>query len=126
MYIHVHFCTENSLTTSYKSFIVQKPSSLSIQALEDTELLVIDYEHLRKLYSASPAWQNVGRTIAEKEYMVMEQYAFVLNNETAKEKYLRLLKEQPQIIQKAAVNHIASYLGITTRTLSRIRSEIKK
>ena len=120
------FCTENSLTTSYKSFIVQKPSSLSIQALEDTELLVIDYEHLRKLYSASPAWQNVGRTIAEKEYMVMEQYAFVLNNETAKEKYLRLLKEQPQIIQKAAVNHIASYLGITTRTLSRIRSEIKK
>ena len=120
------FCTENSLTTSYKSFIVQKPSSLSIQALEDTELLVIDYEHFRKLYSASPAWQNVGRTIAEKEYMVMEQYAFVLNNETAKEKYLRLLKEQPQIIQKAAVNHIASYLGITTRTLSRIRSEIKK
>ena len=118
------FCVENNLTTSYKSFILQQPSYLSIQALEDAELLVIDYEHLQKLYSTSPIWQNVGRTIAEKEYIVMEQYASVLNNETAKEKYLRLFKEQPQIIQKAPVKHIASYLGITTRTLSRIRREI--
>ena len=56
----------------------------------------------------------------------MEKYASVLNNETAKEKYLRLFREQPQIIQKVAVKHIASYLGITTRTLSRIRREIKE
>ena len=118
------FCTENSLTTSYKSFILQQPSHLSIQALEDTELLVIDYEHLQKLYSTSPIWQNVGRIIAEKEYIVMEQYASVLNNETAKEKYLRLFKERPQVIQKVPVKHIASYLGITIRTLSRIRREI--
>ena len=120
------FCTENRLTTSYKSFILQQPSHLSIQALEDTELLVIDYEHLQKLYSTSPIWQNVGRIIAEKEYIIMEQYASVLNNETAKEKYLRLFKEQPQVIQRVAVKHIASYLGITTRTLSRIRREIKE
>ena len=118
------FCAENSLTTSYKSFVLQQPSHLSIQALEDTELLVIDYEHLQKLYSTSIVWQNVGRIIAEKEYIIMEQYASVLNNETAKEKYLRLFKEQPQVIQKAPVNYIASYLGITTRTLSRIRREI--
>ena len=120
------FCTENNFTTSYRSFILQQPSHLSIQALEDTELFVIDYEHLQKLYSTSPIWQNVGRIITEKEYIVMEQYASVLSNETAKEKYLRLLKEQPQIIQKVPVKHIASYLGITTRTLSRIRREIKE
>ena len=120
------FCIANNLTTSYKSFILQQPSHLSIQALEDTELLTIDYEHLQKLYGTSPIWQNVGRIIAEKEYIVMEQYASVLNNETAKEKYLRLFKEQPQVIQKAPVKHIASYLGITTRTLSRIRREIKE
>ena len=120
------FCTENNLTTSYKSFILQQPSNLSIQALEDTELLIIDYENLQKLYAISPIWQNVGRIIAEKEYIVMEKYASVLNNETAKEKYLRLFREQPQIIQKVAVKHIASYLGITTRTLSRIRREIKE
>jgi CRP-like cAMP-binding protein len=120
------FCTENSLTTSYKSFILQSPSTLSIQALEETKLLVIDYDNLQKLYATSLAWQTIGRTVAEREFIVMEQYASVLNNETAKEKYLRLLKEQPQIIQKSPVNFISSYLGITTRTLSRIRKEISK
>ena len=120
------FCTENSLTTSYKSFILQQPSNLSIQALEDTELLIIDYDHLQKLYSTSIVWQNIGRAVAEKEYIVMEQYASVLNNETAKEKYLRLLKEQPTVLQKANVEDIASYLGVTRRTLSRIRQEISK
>ena len=120
------FCTENSLTTSYKSFILQQPSNLSIQALEVTELLVIDYDHLQKLYSTSIVWQNIGRAVAEKEYIVMEQYASVLNNETAKEKYLRLLKEQPNVLHKANVEDIASYLGITRRTLSRIRQEISK
>lgn len=118
------FCTENSLTTSYKSFILQQPSTLSIQALEDTELLVINFENLQKLYSTSIVWQNIGRAFAEREYIVMEQYASVLNNETAKEKYLRLLKEQPTVLQKATIEDIASYLGITRRTLSRIRREI--
>lgn len=49
-----------------------------------------------------------------------------INNETAKEKYLRLLKEQSNILQKVSINDIASYLGVTRRTLSRIRQEITK
>ena len=120
------FCTENGLTTSYKSFILQEPSNLSIQTLEYAELLVIDYDHLQKLYSTSIVWQNIGRAVAEREYIVMEKYASVLNNETAKEKYMRLLKEQPNVLQKANIEDIASYLGITRRTLSRIRKEIFK
>lgn len=97
---------------------------MSIQAIEETKLLVIDYSSLQKLYKSSPVWQNIGRKVAEQEYIVMEKYASVLNNETAKEKYLRLLKEQPTVIQKASVEDIASYLGVTRRTLSRIRKEI--
>ncbi len=120
------FCTENSLSTSYKSFILQQPSSLILQAIEETELLVIDYENLQKLYSNSPVWQTIGRAVTEREYIVMEQYASVLNNETAKEKYLRLLKEQPDVLQKANIEDIASYLGVTRRTLSRIRQDIFK
>lgn len=118
------FCTENNFTTSYKSFILQQPSHLIIQAIEDLQLLVIDHHNLQKLYAQSAVWQTIGRAIAEREYLVMEQYASVLSNETAREKYLRLLKEQPGVIQKANVEHIASYLGVTRRTLSRIRKEI--
>ncbi len=118
------FCTENNLTTSYKSFILQQPSNLILQAVEDTQLLVIDYESLQKLYSKSIIWQTIGRAVAEREYIVMEQYASILNNETAKEKYLRLMKEQPTVLQKAKIEDIASYLGVTRRTLSRIRKEL--
>ena len=120
------FCTENSLTTSYKSFILQNPSTISIQALEETELLTINHSLLQKLYATSTEWQNIGRAIAEREYIVMEQYASILNNESAKEKYLRLLEEQPIVLQKAKIEDIASYLGITRRTLSRIRQEVSK
>ena len=93
-------------------------------ALEKTELLVINFDNIQKLYAESANWQTIGRLVSEKEFIVMEQYASVLNNETAKEKYLRLLNEQPEILQKASINYIASYLGITRRTLSRIRKEI--
>lgn len=120
------FCTENNLTTSYKSFILQQPSKLILQAIEDTQLVVIDYENLQKLYTQNSLWQGFGRAVAEREYIVMEQYASVLNNETAKEKYLRLLREQPIVLQKANIEDIASYLGVTRRTLSRIRQEISK
>lgn len=120
------FCSENNLTTSYKSFILQQPSNLILQCIEDTQLLVIDYDNLQLLYSKSAVWQTIGRAVAEREYIVMEQYASVLSNETAKEKYLRLLKEQPNVLQKANIEDIASYLGVTRRTLSRIRQEISK
>ncbi len=118
------FCIENNLTTSFKSFVSQTASSLSIQALELTELLVIDYANLQQLYAEFTVWQNIGRILVEKEYMVMEKYASTLNNQTAKEKYLRLLNEQPIIIQKAEIQHIASYLGVSRETISRIRKQL--
>lgn len=120
------FRTENSLISSYKSFLLQEPSILSVEALEDSELIVIEYAPLQKLYSSSMAWLNVGRLTAELAYIDMEQYASVLNNESAKEKYLRLLDEQPEIMQKANIEHLATYLGVTRRTLSRIRQDISK
>lgn len=118
------FRAEGTFVSSYRSFILQEPSFLSIVALEETELIVIDYDKLQKLYNVSMTWQNIGRLLAERAYVYMEEYASILNNESAKEKYLRLLNEQGEILQKANVEHIATYLGVTRRTLSRIRQEI--
>ena len=120
------FCMENNFASSYKSFILQTPSNIAMVALEKTELLVINFDYIQELYKESANWQTIGRLVAEKEFIVMEQYASILNNETAKEKYLRLLKEQPEILQKSPINFIASYLGITRRTLSRIRKELSE
>ena len=112
------------MTTSYKSFILQQPSELAIQAIEDTELLVIDYADLQNLYQQSVVWQNIGRTIAERQYIVMEQYANVLCNETAKEKYLRLLKEQPSILNKASSSGYCHLSWRNPQNTERIRKEI--
>jgi len=120
------FCTENMFTTSYKSFVAQQPSSLTIVALEDTELYVISFENLQKLYSASSGWQNIGRILAEKAYLTLEQHSISLNKETARDKYVRLLHEQPRVLRTAKMEDIASYLGITRRTLSRIRAALAK
>lgn len=118
------FCVENNLNTSFKSFISQTESTLTIQALEKTELFVIDYKDLQQLYLDFPVWQNIGRILVEKEYIVMEKYASTLNSESAMQKYVRLLSEQPSIIQRASIQDIASYLGVSRETLSRIRKQL--
>ena len=118
------FCTEHKMTTSSKSFIHQKASSFAIQALEDTSLLTITYKNLETLYQHNATWSSIGRKLTEREYLVMEDYAVMLNSESAKEKYKTLIQNSPRIVQTAKVQHLASYLGVTRRTLTRIREEI--
>jgi CRP-like cAMP-binding protein len=124
--ITICFCSERRFTTSFKSLITQQPSQLNIQAIEPTEVIALSYQDLQKLYIESKSWQTIGRLLAEREYLNMESYAVALNRESAKEKYARLLKEQPQVIQRAPVQQIASYLGVTRETLSRIRRNVAK
>lgn len=118
------FCTPGSFTSSYRSFILETASDISIEALEDTVLLVINKEDLTRLYETGATWLNISRLSTEKELLQTEHYVASLNNDTAKEKYLRLIQQQPAVLQKAAVADIASYLGVTRRTLTRIRKEL--
>lgn len=118
------FCVANSMSSSFKSFISQQPSQLAIQALDKSELITISYADLQYLYKTFPVWQEVNRLLMEKEYLSLWNYAYSLNTETAREKYLRLLAEQPDVLQKAPVQDIASYLGVTRETLSRIRKQV--
>ncbi|MCE3227156.1 MAG: cyclic nucleotide-binding protein [Bacteroidetes bacterium] len=118
------FCEAGKFSTAFQSFIEQTPSKLSIQALVPSELFVIEYADLQTLYQNFPEWQQTGRILVEREFLQLEKYASSLNLETAKEKYLRLAEQQPLVIQFAPVQYIASYLGVSRETLSRIRSQI--
>lgn len=120
------FCVQNTISSSFKSFLSQEPSDLSIQALSKTELITIDYSSLQILYKTIPVWQEVNRLLLEKEYLAVSKYASSLNTESAREKYLRLLNEQPSVLQHASVQDIASYLGVSRETLSRIRKQVAK
>lgn len=123
--INTCFCKENSITSSLDSFINRVSSKENIQALEDAELITLSYQNLMKLYELSPDWQKLSRILTEKECLRLSNRLTSLTFETVKEKYLNLLETQPEIIQRVSIQHIASYLGVSRETLSRIRSQIE-
>jgi len=117
-------CSNNTFATSTISFITQTPSSVSIQALEKVTLVLISYENLNLLYSKSPFCEKVGRVVAEKEYIELQQSNWRNSSIPAQKKYLTLLKENPGVVNRIPLHYIASYIGITPETLSRIRKKI--
>ncbi|MGV0924073.1 Crp/Fnr family transcriptional regulator [Empedobacter tilapiae] len=118
------FKFENQFITSYESFISKKKSKKSIQAIEDCDLLVINRTNFLYLMEKFPSWISVQNFIIQQEFIEKENYLNYLKNTSAKDKYLHILNEKPEIAKRASVNHIASYLGITQRTLTRVKKGI--
>ncbi len=116
------FGFENNFVTSFFSFITRKPCVEYIQLMEDCTLSAISYEDLQKLYDAHPDIERFGRIINERYYVMLEE-RFVGNHfKEARERYENLVSDAPHVIQRVPLGYIASYLGITQETLSRIRN----
>lgn len=116
------FAIESDMVTSVSSFILQQPSKECIEALEDSEIYSISYTNLQKLYSTFLEMNVIGRLLTEQYYINLEQRAFLLQHATAKERYEAFMQRYPQLLLKIPLSIIASYLGITQSSLSRIRS----
>jgi len=114
----------NSLMAAYSSFITGGPSVETMQAISPAELWVIKKSAIDKLAAESLIWTKYLKMIAEQQYLELEKRIFQLQKETAIQRYLTLIQNQPEFIQQIPLNYLASYLGITQRHLSRIRSEI--
>lgn len=117
-------CSENAFATSTLSFITQTPSNIAIQALNNVCLVTMSHEQINELYKKSPFWETVGRVVAEKEFVALQQSAWRNSPISAEAKYLILLKENPGIVNRIPLHFIASYIGVTPETLSRIRKRI--
>ena len=117
-------CSDNTFATSTISFITQTPSNASIQALEEVTLVLISHYNLNQLYSKSTFWEKVGRVVAEREYIELQQSGWRNGPIPAHDKYITLLKENPGIVNRVPLQYIASYIGVTPETLSRIRKKI--
>ena len=114
---------EGDVIVSVESFFNQSISYENIQALEDSILLFITYDELQFLYNNFPEFNFVGREVLQKYYQLSEQRLYSLRMQRASEKYNFLMNHFPQIIQRVPSKYIASYLGITEETLSRIRAQ---
>ncbi len=117
------FAFENNVVTSFYSFITRKPCVENIQLMEDCTLWAISYDHLQHLYNKHSDIERMGRILNEQYYVLLEE-RFVSNHfKEAKERYEYLITNSPHILQRVPLGYVASYLGITQETLSRIRNK---
>ena len=118
------FAFENDVATPFYSFVTRKPGFENIEILEDSTLYAISYENIQQLYRQFPEFNLIGRIVTEKYYIELMTRTISFQFQSAKERYLQLLTNQPQLLHRASLGLIASYLGISQETLSRIRTKI--
>jgi CRP/FNR family transcriptional regulator, anaerobic regulatory protein len=118
------FAFEGDWVTVNQSRLNNSPSFINIRAIEHSELLVIKQQDLSVLYNKIPKIERLGRILMEQAYLRIVQQSVDLQVLTAKERYENLLHKYPEIFQKVPLYHIANYLGIAPKSLSRIRKEI--
>lgn len=120
--INTEFFFEDSFMSAFTSYLTQQKTTLNIESIERSIIIEIPKAHLEDLYIQNPKWYSLGKRIFEEEFIkkCRRESSFLKNS--AKERYLDLIVQYPQIEGRVALFHIASYLGIQPETLSRIRS----
>jgi len=122
---NIYFFSENQFVVSFRSFVSRNPCWYFIEAMEDSEIFFISYKDLNSLYETHPNWGKFGRLLAESFFNLAqtrtEEFIFFSHEQ----RYNRLLKQHPDIVDRIPAYHISSYLGITNPSLSRIRKRIE-
>lgn len=117
-----HFSYEGRIVVCIESFLRQEPSKLIVEALENSRLYGIPYDELHQLADENKEIELLFRKIMEHALISSQVYADSQRFENATERYLRLLETKPEILLRAPMLHIASYLQMSPETLSRVRA----
>ena len=116
------FMPEENFVVSILSFFSRQPSHEYLQALEDSRLWSLSYEQVQALYRQFPEFNFIGRVITERYYVLSEQRALHLRMLPAAERYEQLRHDFPALLQRLPLKLLASHLGLTPETLSRLRA----
>jgi len=124
--VTTNFYSNCQVVFEVSSFFNRTVSKENFQAIVDCEGWYITYEQLNNLFHSMHDFRDFGRSILVKGFSSLKIRMLSMITETAEQRYDTLLKTNPEIFQQAALKHIASYLGITDTSLSRIRKEYTK
>lgn len=116
---------EHQFVTSMSCYVLNQPSTDYIQAIEDTDICVIDKAALETLCNQFHNWDKFGRLTYQQVALEQEVRLRSFIAETAQERYERILKEQPALIHRVPQVYLSNFLGITPQSLSRLRRNIR-
>ncbi|WP_266206284.1 Crp/Fnr family transcriptional regulator [Pontibacter kalidii] len=119
------FGREGDAIISMKSYVGSQKGYENIELLEDCELYRLDNTSLQQFFSEDLHMANWGRKFAEQELLKTEERLISRQFRTATERYRELLQDNPDLVKRVPLGHIASYLGITQVSLSRIRADFR-
>lgn len=119
------FCKEGDTLVSMKSYVSNQKGYEDIELLENCELYELKAKSLHKLFTEDIHIANWGRKFAEIELLKTEERLVSRQFKTATVRYKELLEDNPELVQRVQLGYIASYLGITQVSLSRIRASVK-
>jgi CRP/FNR family transcriptional regulator, anaerobic regulatory protein len=122
--ITTDFAFEGDWVTNNQSRLDQSPSLINIKTLEDAELVMIKNKDLPDILERLPKLEKLVRILMEGAFIKISQHSIDLQVFSAKERYIQLLQKHPEVFQKVPQYHIANYLGIAPKSLSRLRNEI--
>ncbi|MDR6919558.1 MULTISPECIES: Crp/Fnr family transcriptional regulator [Chryseobacterium] len=120
------FKFENEFVTSFMEFVRQEKSRRSIKTIEDSVIYSISYADYQHLLSEVNSWNEVIKSVMEHEYKQKENYMLNYNNRSAVDKYRHMLSIEPMLVQRITTQDLASYLGITQRSLTRVKGHINR
>ncbi len=124
MTVTEHISHEGDMVICIESYFKQEPSKIIATMLEPGVLYGIPYDGIKSIAHHSYEICNLMFAIDERSLIISQQKADVLRFESAKERYVRTLHENPEIIRRAPLHHVASLLQMTPETLSRVRSQV--
>ncbi len=121
--VTAYFALENGIVGAIDSIVYDRPSRYGIEALEDSEFFALEYAALEDFLARHPQHERLARQVTLALYVdLVERFEGMLFL-SAKERYDHLLERYPGITQRVGLGHIASYLGMTQETLSRVRGQ---
>jgi CRP-like cAMP-binding protein len=120
----LQFAPEDWWVSDLYSLLTRQPSTMSIDALEDSQLLLLDQGDLETIYAQCPVFERYFRLLMQSRYVVLQERVNAALSQTAAEKYQYFLRKYPTIVQRVPQHVIASYLGITPESLSRVRRQL--
>ncbi len=119
--VTLNFYSSNNVVFEVASFFLRQPSQESFEATTDCIGWVITYDKLNSLFHSLPEFREFGRAMLVRGFIAFKLRTLSMINKTAEERYAMLLQSNPEIFEHATLKHIASYLGVTDTSLSRIR-----